>query len=184
MIVLLKLHGWPESRVALAIIRRGSAAIRRFTLFGYLFLATASHGILDAMTNGGLGVAFCAVRQHSLFPAVATNPSFTNRHYAVLHDKRIRHSLKRSCLDLAPRDPVCIPCVDIASERGRGRADGSESMIVGRKPPNHAALELLSNHANCTTVTCAWNFPERYIIRIVATNSLRLLERILSSDHH
>ena len=24
----------------------------------YLFLATASHGILDAMTNGGLGLAF------------------------------------------------------------------------------------------------------------------------------
>jgi inner membrane protein len=24
----------------------------------YLFLATASHGVLDAMTNGGLGVAF------------------------------------------------------------------------------------------------------------------------------
>jgi inner membrane protein len=26
----------------------------------YLFLATASHGLLDAMTNGGLGVAFFA----------------------------------------------------------------------------------------------------------------------------
>jgi inner membrane protein len=25
---------------------------------GYLFLATASHGFLDAMTDGGLGVAF------------------------------------------------------------------------------------------------------------------------------
>jgi inner membrane protein len=24
----------------------------------FLFLATASHGVLDAMTNGGLGVAF------------------------------------------------------------------------------------------------------------------------------
>lgn len=30
----------------------------RFGLFGYLFLATASHGVLDAITNGGLGVAF------------------------------------------------------------------------------------------------------------------------------
>jgi inner membrane protein len=27
-------------------------------LFFYLFLATASHGLFDAMTNGGLGVAF------------------------------------------------------------------------------------------------------------------------------
>jgi inner membrane protein len=32
--------------------------IGRFTLFTYLFLATASHGVLDAMTDGGLGVAF------------------------------------------------------------------------------------------------------------------------------
>jgi len=32
--------------------------IHRASLFAYLFLATASHGVLDAMTNGGLGVAF------------------------------------------------------------------------------------------------------------------------------
>ena len=30
----------------------------RLTLWLYLFLATASHGFLDAMTDGGLGVAF------------------------------------------------------------------------------------------------------------------------------
>ena len=29
-------------------------------LLGFFFLATASHGVLDAMTNGGLGVAFFA----------------------------------------------------------------------------------------------------------------------------
>jgi inner membrane protein len=29
-------------------------------LWLFLFLATASHGVLDAMTNGGLGVAFFA----------------------------------------------------------------------------------------------------------------------------
>jgi inner membrane protein len=29
-------------------------------LWAYLFLATASHGLLDAMTDGGLGVAFFA----------------------------------------------------------------------------------------------------------------------------
>jgi len=32
----------------------------RFLLFSYFFLVTASHGILDAMTDGGLGVAFFA----------------------------------------------------------------------------------------------------------------------------
>jgi inner membrane protein len=36
----------------------GQSQISRWHLFFYLFLATASHGILDAMTNGGLGVAF------------------------------------------------------------------------------------------------------------------------------
>jgi len=32
--------------------------ISRFLVILYLFLATASHPLLDAMTNGGLGVAF------------------------------------------------------------------------------------------------------------------------------
>jgi inner membrane protein len=36
----------------------GQSRISCWRLFFYFFLATASHGILDAMTNGGLGVAF------------------------------------------------------------------------------------------------------------------------------
>lgn len=40
------------------VLRQTPAAISRFALFSYLFLATASHGLLDAMTNGGLGIAF------------------------------------------------------------------------------------------------------------------------------
>jgi len=32
----------------------------RLVLFSYFFAVTASHGILDAMTDGGLGVAFFA----------------------------------------------------------------------------------------------------------------------------
>jgi inner membrane protein len=32
----------------------------RFLLFCYFFVVTASHGILDAMTDGGLGIAFFA----------------------------------------------------------------------------------------------------------------------------
>jgi inner membrane protein len=34
--------------------------VSTYRLFLFLFLATASHGLLDAMTNGGLGVAFFA----------------------------------------------------------------------------------------------------------------------------
>jgi inner membrane protein len=36
----------------------GDKAHERWQLAGLLFLITASHGVLDAMTNGGLGVAF------------------------------------------------------------------------------------------------------------------------------
>ena len=37
---------------------RGKPAAAMAGLFLYFFLCTASHGVLDAMTNGGLGVAF------------------------------------------------------------------------------------------------------------------------------
>ena len=40
------------------MIARVEPRISRAFLFVYLFLATASHGFLDAMTDGGLGVAF------------------------------------------------------------------------------------------------------------------------------
>jgi len=46
------------SVVMLLGFRRDSRSMRRLPLWIYLFLATASHGLLDAMTDGGLGVAF------------------------------------------------------------------------------------------------------------------------------
>jgi len=46
---------------ATLLLPKGSArAHSLFVLWAYLFLATASHGFLDAMTDGGLGVAFFA----------------------------------------------------------------------------------------------------------------------------
>jgi inner membrane protein len=45
--------------VVLAIgFRCKAAGLGRFPLWIYFFLTTASHGFLDAMTDGGLGVAF------------------------------------------------------------------------------------------------------------------------------
>lgn len=44
--------------VTAALSWLGESGIGQVPLFAYLFLATASHGLLDAMTNGGLGVAF------------------------------------------------------------------------------------------------------------------------------
>jgi len=43
--LIVRFGRWPSSRPALLL---------------YLFLCTASHGVLDAMTNGGLGIAFFA----------------------------------------------------------------------------------------------------------------------------
>lgn len=45
--------------VAIAVgFFRETLGVSRAVLWAYFFLATASHGLLDAMTNGGLGVAF------------------------------------------------------------------------------------------------------------------------------
>ncbi len=55
--------------VVLALFRRPLAAASvspqgerraQLLLVGYFFMVTASHGVLDAMTNGGLGIAFFA----------------------------------------------------------------------------------------------------------------------------
>lgn len=45
--------------------RKGVPGLGPAKLGLYLFLATASHGVLDALTNGGLGVAFWAPFENS-----------------------------------------------------------------------------------------------------------------------
>jgi len=42
----------------LLAFQQTAPGLSRFALWAYFFLATASHGFLDAMTDGGLGVAF------------------------------------------------------------------------------------------------------------------------------
>jgi len=51
--------------LSVAVVILGFPNTARFSqtwwmLAGYFFIVTASHGLLDAMTNGGLGVAFFA----------------------------------------------------------------------------------------------------------------------------
>ena len=46
------------SIVLVGLWYRRKPAVVRGRMFVYLFLCTASHGVLDAMTDGGLGVAF------------------------------------------------------------------------------------------------------------------------------
>ena len=48
------------SAIMILVFRGAVPHLSRYVLWSYLFLATASHGFLDAMTDGGLGVAFFA----------------------------------------------------------------------------------------------------------------------------
>ena len=49
------------------VFARGVPNLNRSSLWLYFFLATVSHGFLDAMTNGGLGVAFFAPFDNSRY---------------------------------------------------------------------------------------------------------------------
>ncbi|WNM59561.1 metal-dependent hydrolase [Candidatus Nitrospira allomarina] len=75
-IVFAMLLGWVVPRLAAPTIRYGT---RRYWLFAvYFFLVTLSHGFLDALTNGGLGIAFFApfdsTRYFFPFRPVAVSP--------------------------------------------------------------------------------------------------------------
>jgi inner membrane protein len=82
--------------VSLAVFRHRSAGIGRFALFAYLFLATASHGVLDAMTNGGLGVAFFSPFDNGRYflpwrpvrvSPIAVHRFFSGRGFAILQSE-------------------------------------------------------------------------------------------------
>jgi inner membrane protein len=84
--------------VALAIFRRGAMGVGRFALFAYLFLATASHGVLDAMTDGGLGVAFFSPFDTTRYflpwrpihvSPIAVHRFFSARGFAILQNEAV-----------------------------------------------------------------------------------------------
>src|SRR5262249_48030747 len=72
---------------------RNTASGERKLLCGYFFLATASHGLLDAMTDGGLGVAFFSPFDKTRYfliwrpipvSPIGVTPFFSSRGLAVL----------------------------------------------------------------------------------------------------
>lgn len=82
--------------VFFVVFRRGMSGVGRFALLAYIFLATVSHGVLDAMTNGGLGVAFFAPFDSSRYflpwrpiyvSPIAVHRFFSARGYAVLRSE-------------------------------------------------------------------------------------------------
>jgi len=84
------------SAVVLIAYHHAVPAISHLTLWVYLFLATASHGVLDAMTDGGLGVAFFSPfdNHRYFFPwrpirvsPIGISHFFTHRGVAVLESE-------------------------------------------------------------------------------------------------
>ncbi|HKR82591.1 MAG TPA: metal-dependent hydrolase [Terriglobales bacterium] len=83
--------------VAAATLSRGEkVGIGRNALFAYFFLATASHGLLDAMTNGGLGIALFSPFNTSRYflpwrpirvSPIAVHIFFSARGYEVLRSE-------------------------------------------------------------------------------------------------
>ncbi|HET6175817.1 MAG TPA: metal-dependent hydrolase [Candidatus Sulfotelmatobacter sp.] len=82
--------------VVIVGFRRGAGPLGRFPVLAYLFLATASHGVLDAMTNGGLGVAFFSPFDNTryflpwrpiLVSPIGAGRFFSPRGYAVLQNE-------------------------------------------------------------------------------------------------
>ena len=78
--------------VSVFFYRLRTYGIGRCALFVYLFLATASHGLLDASTNGGLGIAFFSPFDNSRYflpwrpicvSPIAVHRFFSARGYAA-----------------------------------------------------------------------------------------------------
>jgi len=76
--------------------RRVASGLTRLPMWVYFFLATASHGFLDAMTDGGLGVAFFSpFDNHRFFlpwtpirvSPIGVGRFFTDRGLAVLQSE-------------------------------------------------------------------------------------------------
>jgi hypothetical protein len=76
-----------------AFYRSGAGALRAKQVWLFLFLAMASHGVLDALTKGGLGVAFFAPfsERRYFFPIrplevspLSIRPFLTSRGLAIL----------------------------------------------------------------------------------------------------
>jgi inner membrane protein len=81
---------------AIIVFRRDVPRHVRLLLSAYLFLATASHGVLDAMTDGGLGVAFFSPFNNARYflpwrpirvSPIGLSRFFSPRAYAVLRSE-------------------------------------------------------------------------------------------------
>lgn len=107
------------------VFQRDRESVNTRVLLLYLFVATASHGVLDAMTNGGLGVAFFApfmrTRYFLPFRPIEVSPIeigafFTQRGVEVLKSEALWIWVPSVCL-----------ATTVTLWRGRSGLRGSDS---------------------------------------------------------
>jgi inner membrane protein len=111
--------------VAILTFRKVSSEASLLWVWIYLFLATASHGLLDAMTDGGLGVAFFSPFNNDRYflpwrplrvSPIGVGRFFTERGLAVLQSELIWIWLPAALLAIlawllrrpAPRPYDCV----------------------------------------------------------------------------
>jgi inner membrane protein len=96
--------------VMLVAFRHASPGLNRLSLWIYFFLATASHGFLDAMTDGGLGVAFFSpLDNHRYFlpwrpihvSPIGVGRFFSERGFSVLQSELVWIWLPAALLTLS-----------------------------------------------------------------------------------
>jgi inner membrane protein len=89
----------------LLAFRRSLTGSSRPVVWAYFFLATASHGLLDAMTDGGLGVAFFSPFDNRRYFLPWTPIRVSPIGLRFLRCSWSRCSSNRAVLDLASRRP-------------------------------------------------------------------------------
>jgi inner membrane protein len=102
--------------LVVALFFRGSSWL---LMWLYFFVATASHGILDAMTNGGLGVAFFApfdnARYFFPFRPIQVSPLHVHRFFSARGAAILLSELKWV---IAPSVLFGVLCLTVRSRFG------------------------------------------------------------------
>jgi inner membrane protein len=139
------------SVVALAIFRRGATGIGQFALFGYLFLATASHGVLDAMMDGGLGVAFFSPFDNTRYflpwqpirvSPISVTRFFTPKGFAIFQNEAVWIWLRA----------ILFASV-VLTLRRRGEEDAAVGANCWSWAENHSTTRLSNSSGTTLTAT-------------------------------
>ena len=108
-----------------ALVSRAGATVNPGLVWLYLFLATASHGVLDALTNGGHGVAFFAPLENSRyffpFTPIEVSPIGITRFFSARGAEVLANEMLWIWL------PAALAMLGAWTFRGAGRVDAASA---------------------------------------------------------